>query len=459
MNNHRASERVRALIAEGSSSQLGEELKSWLPADLAELISESTPEVQTKILISLSPKAAARSFEFLSLSVQRQVLGLLPSSLVAGLLNELAPDDRTAFLEELPKTAVNELLKLLSPPERTMTLKLLGYPENSIGRLMTPDYIAVEMDWTVRNVLEYIRQYGRDSETINVVYVIDDQGHLLDDLSIRELLLSSPDLQVSELTDNTFIALKATDDAETAVNAFRKHYRTALPVIDDKGFLVGIVTVDDILLQINLEDTEDIQKFGGMEALSEPYLQAPFMELMRKRLGWLAILFMGEMLTSSALAHYEAEIAKAVVLALFIPLILSSGGNSGSQVSTLVTRALALGEVKLGDWWKIMRLEVASGLFLGTALGAIGFVRVVLGAAVSPLYGPHWLLLALTVCIAVQCVVLWATLVGSLMPLVLKRFGADPATSSGPLIATMVDVTGLIIYFVVALWVLKGTLL
>jgi magnesium transporter len=271
--------------------------------------------------------------------------------------------------------------------------------------------------------------------------------------------LSDPDKRVTELMDNIFTALKATDDREAAVNVFRKADLAALPVTDSDGVLIGIVTSDDILDVAEERATEDIQKFGGSEALDEPYMQIAFFRMVRKRAGWLVILFLGEMLTATAMGFFEQEIERAVVLALFIPLIISSGGNSGSQAATLVIRALALGEVKLRDWWRIMRREIFSGLALGSILGTIGFLRIAIWSSFSDLYGPHWLLVAVTVAIALVGIVLWGTLAGSMLPLLLRRIGFDPAASSAPFVATLVDVTGLVIYFSVAMMILRGTLL
>jgi magnesium transporter len=378
---------------------------------------------------------------------------------VAAILNNMAPDDRTTFLEELPATVTQQLLTLLTPEERATAVTLLGYPEGSIGRLMTPDYIAVREQWTIQQVLDYIREHGQNSETLNVIYVVDDRGALIDDIRIREFLLTSPGKTVADLMDRRFVALSAADAQSTAVAVFRREDRVALPVTDSTGVLIGIVTIDDVIDVAEQAATADLQRVGGSEALDEPYMKIAFSRMIQKRAGWLTALFLGEMLTATAMGAFQREIERAVVLALFIPLIISSGGNSGSQASTLVIRAIALGEVKLRDWWRVARREIGAGLALGSILGLIGFLRITIWSAFSTIYGEHWLLVAITVALALVGVVLWGTLIGSLLPLVLRRLGFDPATSSAPFVATLVDVTGLVIYFSVGLLVLHGTLL
>jgi magnesium transporter len=324
---------------------------------------------------------------------------------------------------------------------------------------MTPDFIAIHDDWTVKEVLDHIREFGSDSETLNVIYVVDERGKLIDDLRMREFLLRPLEATVSDFRDRNFVSLKVNDTQEEALNAFRKYDRAALPVLDSNGVLVGIVTADDMLDVAEEEATEDIQKFGGMEAVDEPYMRIPLLVMVRKRAGWLVVLFLGEMLTASAMSYYEGAIAKAVVLALFLPMIISSGGNSGSQASMLIIRAMALGEITLADWFRVMRKEIVSGLLLGLVLGTIGFLRVAVWAQFSPIYGPHWMLVALTVGFALIGVVLWGSLSGSMLPFILRRVGADPATSSAPFVATLVDVTGLIIYFSIALLIMRGAML
>jgi magnesium transporter len=359
----------------------------------------------------------------------------------------------------LPSAAARQLIRLLTPEERNIAQALLGYPEGSVGRLMTPDLIAVDAGWSVQEVLDYVRENGQDSETLNVIYVVDDRGKLLDDVRIREFLLKPLETKVSDLMDENFVSLNVTDSQEDALNIFRKYDRTALPVVDSGGVLVGLVTIDDMLDVAEEEATEDIQKFGGMEAVDETYMRIPLLTMVRKRAGWLVVLFLGEMLTASAMGFYEGEIAKAVVLALFLPLIISSGGNSGSQASMLIIRAMALDEVTLRDWFHVMRKEIISGFLLGCILGTIGFLRVAIWSQFSNIYGPHWMLVALTVGFSLIGVVLWGSLSGSMLPFILRRVGADPATSSAPFVATLVDVTGLIIYFSIALLIMRGAML
>ena len=427
-------------------------------SDVAGLIDEF-PEYEAKIISNMSIHRASSVFKILDLSTQKTIIQELPPYKTAELLNELPADDRTAFLEELPSEVVKELIRLLDPEERKITLSLLGYPEGSVGRLMTPDYIAVQVDWTMNEVLEHIREEGKHSETIDVIYVVNDKGEFVDDIRIREILLADPHKIVGEVIDNRFITLNVTDDQEVANQIFRMNNRVALPVVDDKNILLGIVTIDDVLWVANEEFSEDMQKMGGTEALDEPYLEMPLLKLFKKRVIWLIVLFLGEMLTATAMGYFEDEIAKAVVLALFVPLIISSGGNSGSQASTLIIQAMAVGEITISDWWKVLRRELISGLLLGSTLGFIGFFRIVIWNSIFHTYGDHTGLIGMTVGFSLIGVVLWGTVAGSMLPIALKKLGADPATSSAPFVATLVDVTGLLIYFSLAFMFMKGVLL
>ena len=447
---------VRRLVQTRAMPQLRETLSSHAPPQLAELLGALPVEEQVIAFRVLPRELEAEVFEYLPLPEQEHLLKALAQEDVARIINEMAPDDRTLLLEELSGNVTRQLLTLLSPDELRIAVNLLGYPEDSVGRLMTPQYVRVRRDWTVQQVLDHIRQYGQDSETLSMIYVVDERGVLIDDIRNRSFLLARPDARVSDLMDNRFVALKATDDQETAVRVIKREDRYALPVTDSAGVLLGIVTIDDLIDIAEAEATEDIQKLGGLEALDEPYMQISLLRMVRKRAGWLVILFLSEMLTATAMGFFEDEIKRAVVLALFVPLIISSGGNSGSQAASLVIRALALEEATLRDWWHVMRREVLSGLALGSILGSIGFLRIALWSAFSNIYGPHWLLVAFTVGFSLLGVVLWGTLSGSMLPFILRRLGFDPATSSAPFVATLVDVTGLVIYFSVAALLLRG---
>jgi magnesium transporter len=434
-------------------------LLQWSLQEVADAFGHLPVADQVAVLQALPTRAASAVFEYLPTAAQRALILAMPPGDLAVLLNDMAPDDRTLFLSELPTYASRELLTLLSDEERADAERLLAYPPDSVGRLMTTEYVAIREEWTIGEVLEHIRLHGQDSETLNVLYVIDDRGALIDDLRVREVLLVPAITRVGDLMNRRFAALRATDDQRAAIEMFRREDRTALPVIDDDRILIGIVTVDDVLDAAQDMATRDLQRFGGSAALGEPYMAVSTVGMIRKRAGWLVVLFLGETLTATAMGFFEQEIARAVVLALFVPLIISSGGNAGSQASTLVIRALALGEITSRDWWKVARRELAAGLALGGLLGTVGFARIAAWSSFTNLYGPHWLLVGVTVGIALIGVVLWGALVGSMLPFGLRRLGFDPATSSAPFVATLVDVTGLVIYFTVSLAVLRGTLL
>lgn len=436
------------------------ELEDIHQSEVANVI-EDLPEAERTVVFRLLPKENAASvFEYLDREAQQQIVKSLGNREVADILNDMSPDDRTAFLEKLPDHILKETLILLTDEERKIASSLLGYGENSVGRLMTPYYIQVKQDWTVARTFEHIRKYGKKAETLNFVYVVDQGQRLIDDIRISRFLLASPETKVEELMDNKFVALRDTMDQEEAVDIFRQYDRSALPVITESGVLVGIVTADDILDVAEEEATEDIQKFGGVEALELTYVETPLLTLIRKRSVWLVLLFLGEMLTASAMGYFEQEIQKAVVLALFVPLVISAGGNSGSQAATLVIRAMALKEVNLKDWWHVMRREIFSGLALGTILGSIGLFRIALWQELGLFdYTEHWLMVGVTIFVTLLGIVMWGTLSGSMIPFVLKRLGLDPATSSAPFVATLVDVTGVVLYFSIAAILLRGTLL
>ncbi|MEI7734127.1 MAG: magnesium transporter [Ferruginibacter sp.] len=452
-------QKFEEVIASEDKLKIQDFLNNQNISDVANLIYDNE-EYESQIMAHISLHRAASVFKILELPTQKRIIHDLPPFSTAELLNELPPDDRTAFLSELPSNAVRELVKTLTPDERKVTLSLLGYPENSVGRLMTPDYVYVYENDSIEDVFNTIRRYAKSSETIDVLYVLNKKGELLDDIRIKDFIMASPEKKVSDLMDGRFISLHAEDDQEVASEVFKMNNRVALPVVSKSNKLLGIVTIDDVLWVAEEEYSEDMQKIGGTEALDEPYLEMPLVKLFKKRVGWLIILFLGEMLTATAMKYFEGEIQKFVVLVLFIPLIISSGGNTGSQASTLIIQAMAVGEITVASWWRVIRREIIQGLMLGTALGTIGFIRVVIWDMFSPgVYGAHEVRVAFTVGFALLGVVLWGTLSGSMLPILIKRLKGDPAVSSAPFVATLVDVTGLVIYFSVAYLFLKGILL
>src|SRR5690606_31797786 len=380
---------VEQLIERGDHTELADYLNELNISDVEELIDE-LPEYGPLFLETLSLKRAVNVFRILDFPTQERILKKLPASKIRELLNEMPPDDRTSFFSELKGDVVKRLIILLTPEERKEALSLLGYPEDSVGRLMTPDYITVKEHWTMPRVLDHIRRYGSASETIDVLYVIDSDGKLIDDVRIKDILVAEPDKVIADLIDNRLISLHADDPQEEAVTIFRMNNRVALPVVDEQDIMLGIVTIDDILWVANEEYTEDMQRIGGTEALDEPYLDVSIFHLVKKRAGWLIVLFLGQLLTFNVLQHYEAKFT--TVLVLLMPVIMSSGGNSGSQASTLIIQAMAMGEVTLRDWWMVMKREILSGLLLGVILGVLGFLRIGVEEVFKDTYGDAWYL-------------------------------------------------------------------
>jgi magnesium transporter len=410
-----------------------------------------------KLFQALDSNHAAKAFKLLQNEQQEEVIKALPEEKAAELLNALQPDDRTAFLEELPKSHVKELLKVLTPERRIETLELLGFKEGSVGRLMTPDFLEIRKDQSCKDVLAVIRQRGEATETLNWLFVVDEDGVLIDDINIKDFLVVDPSTQVAQIMDYQFLALNVNDSQKAVINIFRNNSRYALPVTDETGVLLGIVTLDDVLRLAEEEGTREIQRIGGSEALDEPYTTISFRMLIRKRAGWLIILFLGEMLTATVMQHVQGELDKWLILSLFIPLIISSGGNSGSQASSIIIRAMAVGEIGFRDVWRVMRREILSGLTLGLILGIVGFLRISIWQELHIFsYGEHWIKVGFVVFFALIGVVMWGTFAGAMLPLFLKKLGADPAASSAPFVATLVDVTGLIIYFSVGSVIMAG---
>ena len=450
---------IRELIEDRDGTTLSEALDMWQPVDIAELFADLSDDDERTAFQLLHGPQRTLIFEYLDRATQHKLLESLEPADAGALFNDMSADDRTALLEELDEADREKHLQTLSAQQQAIARSLLQYPEDSVGRLMTPDFVAVRPNWTVEHVLDHVRRHGQDSESLNVVYIVDHDMHLIDDLRIRQILIAPVHTTIERLMDSNYIALQATDLKRSAIEVFRRYDRTALPVLDEHNKLVGIVTIDDVLDVAEQAATEDAQKFGGLEALSEPYATTPLLTMVHKRAIWLVILFLGELLTATAMGFFEQELHKAVVLAMFIPLIISSGGNSGSQAATLIVRALAVGEIRLSDWLSVFRREFISGSILGMILGTIGFLRIAIWSAFSDVYGEHWMLVGIAVSLSLVAIVLWGSLIGSMLPFGLKRLGLDPATSSAPFVATFVDVTGLVIYFSVSIMVLRGTLL
>jgi magnesium transporter len=437
-----------------------EDLRNRHPNDIAEVISELAPKERTLAFLLLPGSQKAEVFTYFNYNIQENILKEIGSRDTAEMLENMAPDDRTEIFENFPDLLIKESINLLSDEEKSIALNLLGYPEKSIARLMTPYYIQAKKGWTVRQALNNIKRYGKKAETLNHIYVVDKENKLVDDIRIGKLLMADEEQTIESLMDYQFVSLTTTMSKEEAIEQFDKYDRAVMPVVSESGVLVGIVTFDDIFDEIERRDTEDIQKFGGLEALELSYTETPLLTLVRKRASVLMILFFGEMLTASAMGYFESEIEQAVVLALFIPLIISSGGNSGSQAATLIVRAMAIKELGVKDWWYVMRKEILSGLLLGLILGAVGFLRIIVWQQAGLYdYGEHANLIGTTIGLSLIGIVLWGTLSGSMIPFLLRILGLDPATSSAPFVATLVDVTGLVIYFSIAAAILTGTLL
>jgi magnesium transporter len=430
------------------------------PSDIADIVIALPMKHEGIVFRVLPRQLATRVFAYLPHEYQEELLASLSGREVEEIINNLSDDDRTRLFEALPAEVTRGLMNRLSPDELKSARALLGYPPNQAGRYMTPHYVSIRPDMTAAQAIEHIRHTGRNQETLHVVYIVDDDGKLVEDLRLGSLVLADPSTKVVDIADPELVWIPATADREEVLRLFEKYDRVALPVVDDEHKMLGIITVDDVLDIAERESTKDMQKLGGSEALDAPYLDVGFWSMVRKRGGWLSALFLGEMLTATAMTYFEAEIARAVVLALFVPLIISSGGNSGSQATSLIIRGLAVRDLRLRDWYRVFRREILSGVALGSLLGFIGFLRIVLWQHLHfTNYGPHYMLVAATVWASLIGVVTFGSTSGSMLPFLLRKLGFDPATSSAPFVATLVDVTGLVIYFTIAALILRGTLL
>ena len=429
------------------------------PSDLADVLSALDEPTRVRVISELPTELAGRALaEMEAVEHPEDLLLAVGPEYAAELVEELPTDDAADLVGELTVAQREAVLEEVT--DRAEVDELLSYPEDSAGGLMSTDVVAVREDATVAGAIEAIRdQCDEDESQLYQIYAVDGDGDLRGVVPVARLIVSSPTKLVRDVMEQPIVHVQPRQDQEEVARLMARYNVAAVPVVDGNGKLLGRITFDDVVDVVEAETTEDILKFGGMEALDAPYLKIAFGRMVRKRAGWLAALFIGEMLTATAMAFFEEEIAKAVILALFVPLIISSGGNSGSQASTLVIRAMALGEVKLRDWWRVIRRELAAGLVLGTFLGIIGFLRITLWHSISGIYGEHYLLVALTVFGSLIGVVTFGTMTGSLLPFILRRLGFDPASASAPFVATLVDVTGLVIYFTVASFLLRGTLL
>jgi magnesium transporter len=475
---------VEELLRAGQFVEFRASIGDLHPADLAEILSAIEPKDACLGFRFLPRDVAAQSFSYLPAETQEAMIQQLGNETAVNVLEGMTPDDRAALVDELPEEVAQRLVASLSPQTRKVTQAILGYPPQSVGRLMTPDYVRVRPDWTCGKAIDHIRKYGKDAETINIVYVVDENGRLIDDVRLRQVLLAPAEAPIETVMNRNFVTLRADEDREAAVTAMARYDRNALPVVDSRGALIGIVTADDVADVAQAEATEDMQKMGAVAALDEPFDKAGVLYLVRKRAPWLALLFLSELLTSNALVYYDDQIKRLSILAAFVPAIISSGGNSGSQASTLVIRALALGEITLKDWWRVLRREITVAAILGFIVCSLGFVRinvwglmgwwaqqkvdpvtnrVLLDEAGKPLMDysiqNHYTMLALAISASLVGVVTWGSIMGAMLPFLLKRCGLDPAGSSTPFVATLVDVTGIVIYFSLAMLVLQGTLL
>lgn len=466
---------VRELIREGRFGDLREALHGIPAADTADIFAELSPAEAAVAFRFLQRDDAGQVFSYLSQERQEELITELGTDGSLRVIEAMDPDDRVKLLDELPTEVCHRIVASLSPENRRVTQAILGYPPRSVGRLMTPDYVKIRPEWTVAQALEHIRKTGRDAETVNVVYVVDEQGRLIDDLRLRQLLFAEPGQTIDAIMNRQFVALKGDQPQEEAVRAMARYDRLALPVTDSRGVLVGIVTADDVADVAEAAATEQMQKLGGMEALDLPYMSTPVLTLARKRVTWLAVLFVGQMFTQTAMAGFEDELKTAAVLSTFVPLIVSSGGNSGSQATSLIIRAISVGEIKMADWWRVFFRELVGGALLGLALGILGILRIHVwgwlgwferidsatgqATADSLRAQEHYQLLAVSIGLAVLCVVLWGTITGSMLPFILKKLKLDPATSSAPFVATLVDVVGVFIYLSSAVLILRGTIL
>ena len=448
------------LIQKKDWISLKEVLSDVPPADIAELLVELDGDVAVVVFRLLKKATAADVFAELPSNKGVALLELFTKQQLSDVMSNLEPDEQVALMEELPGDLTQRVMNSMKPSDQLQVKKLLGYPEDSVGRLMTPRYVRVKSDWSVKRSMEHIRKYAAMAETLNVIYVVDDREKLIDDLRITELIVADDDKTIAALMDETFSALSVLDDQEEAVKMLAKYDRVALPVVDTDGVLVGIVTADDVIDVAEEETTEDMQKMAAMDALDDYYSQTPILQMVKKRLGWLVVLFVGQILTALTMGQYEELLSKIVFLSFFVPLIISSGGNSGAQAATLVIRALATDDIDADDWKKVFFRELTSGLVLGILIGLLGFVTLLIWDFTATGYvDEQSILTALVIGLSLLSIVLFGNFIGAMLPFILSKLGLDPAVSSAPFVATVVDVSGIIIYFSIAILFLREIIL
>ena len=453
---------IKKLIKGDFSSLLGfaNGNKDVHPSEVAKMLYAVPANTALKAFQSLPANTQGKVFSYVTILLQKEIIRHSTKQKASLILNELSSDDRFAFYSSLKGVERSSFLELLNEKNKNAVHDILGYPDDSVARLINTEFATIGMEITIGGAIEHLRKNHQDNETANVIYVVDKDGKLIDDIPARRFILNDPSKKVADILDGFCVSLKMTETKEVAVMKFMEYDRVVLPVTNNDNVLLGVLTVDDVLDVAEQKYTKEIQNFGGVEGLDYPYVKTSFFALIKKRATWLIILFVGEMFTATAMGYFDAEISKAVVLALFVPLIISSGGNSGSQAATLIIRAMSLKELSIKDWWFVMKREILSGLTLGFILGTIGFIRIAVWQNLHLYnYGVHWALLATTIFLSLIGIVMWGTLSGSMIPIVLKKLNIDPATSSAPLVATLVDVTGLVIYFSIAAIILKGTIL
>jgi magnesium transporter len=430
------------------------------PADVAKILDTLPVNVAYNSFIAFPEKKKATLFAYLGHFLQHKIICKLDAKDAVYILNHINSTDRYSYFVSLNPIDRSKYLEYLDDKNKKATHDMLGYPKQSVARLVNTDFAAITEGMTIAEANEHLRKNQTDSDTANVIYVVDAAGKLLDDIPVRRLVLNDPAKTIKDIMDGVVIKLNIEDNTDEAINKFKEYDRTVLPVVNNDNLLIGVITIDDIIDIAEQKNTRELQRFGGVESLEYPYVKTPVFSLIKKRGSWLIVLFLSEMLTATAMGHFQDDIAKAVVLALFVPLVMSSGGNSGSQAATLIIRALAIKELTIKDWWYVMKREAFSGLCLGIILGTIGFLRISAWQWLGWYnYGPYWELIGVTIFFSLIGIIMWGTLSGSMIPIVLKKLKLDPATSSAPFVATLVDVTGLIIYFSIAAVILKGKLL